>query len=293
MKKLMTSAACLAMTAALGVSAFAAGTSDTSQGSAARNASGYTITVNGKALNTPQRTDTLVPVRAVGEAMHFTVTWNPDQTVTLDSGAMHAALTIGENSYQAVTSINGAAGATGPFQLESAPIVVNGSTYVPAELFRILLGNSSTALTVSENTIAFQRAEEPEDHTQIPNPWQDYNSEAALQSAAAFSLRIPAFDGWNVTALRAIPGEIAEIGYTGGSDTVSYRVSPGSGDNSGVYTRYETTVTRTVSGTEVTMKGDGSQISLALWEKDGVSFSLYTENGLSESSMTALVRSAL
>ena len=41
------------------------------------------------------------------------------------------------------------------------------------------------------------------------------------------------------------------------------------------------------------MKGDGSQISLALWEKGGVSFSLYTENGLSESSMTALVRSAL
>ena len=37
----------------------------------------------------------------------FTVTWNGDGTVTVDSGEMHTTITIGEDSYQAITSIEG------------------------------------------------------------------------------------------------------------------------------------------------------------------------------------------
>ena len=74
---------------------------------------------------------TSVPLRAVAEALGFTVTWNGDGTVTVDSGEMHSVITIGEDRYQAVTSIEGAVGATGPLQLGAPPYVIHGTTYVP------------------------------------------------------------------------------------------------------------------------------------------------------------------
>ena len=88
------------------------------------------------------------------EELGYTVTWNgEDQSVTLDSGTMHANFTIGVNSYIAATSIEGMVGMTAPFSLSSAPVVSDGVTYVPLELFTVLMGNHEDALTVNGNTV--------------------------------------------------------------------------------------------------------------------------------------------
>ena len=80
---------------------------------------GYPLELNGAAAAAD--VPVMVPLRAVAEALGFTVTWNGDGTVTVDSGEMHSVITIGEDRYQAVTSIEGAVGATGPLQLGAPP----------------------------------------------------------------------------------------------------------------------------------------------------------------------------
>ena len=74
------------------------------------------LTVNGEATGITveeQNGGYLVPVRRLAEYLGYTVEWHPeDGTVTLDSGSMHATLTLGVNSYQAVTSLEGMVGMT-------------------------------------------------------------------------------------------------------------------------------------------------------------------------------------
>lgn len=76
------------------------------------------LTVNGEATGITveeQNGGYLVPVRRLAEYLGYTVEWHPeDGTVTLDSGSMHATLTLGVNSYQAVTSLEGMVGMTAP-----------------------------------------------------------------------------------------------------------------------------------------------------------------------------------
>ena len=105
-----------------------------------------------------QKSDTqlavMVLVRDLAEELGFTVTWDgEDQMVTLDSGTMHANFTIGVNSYIAATSIEGMVGMTAPFTLSSAPVVSDGVTYVPLELFTVLMGNHADGLTVTDGTV--------------------------------------------------------------------------------------------------------------------------------------------
>lgn len=56
-------------------------------------------------------------------------------------------------SAAAATSIEGMVGMTAPFSLSSAPVVSDGVTYVPLELFTVLTGNHADALTVDGNTV--------------------------------------------------------------------------------------------------------------------------------------------
>ena len=50
-----------------------------------------------------------------------------------------------------------AIGMTAPEDLGSEPVTVSKTTYVPAELFKVLLGNYDEAVVISDNRIAIQR----------------------------------------------------------------------------------------------------------------------------------------
>ena len=115
------------------------------------------LTVNGEATGITveeQNGGYLVPVRRLAEYLGYTVEWHPeDGTVTLDSGSMHATLTLGVNSYQAVTSLEGMVGMTAPFALAAAPYAVDGVTYAPLELFVVLMGNPEEAVTAADGGV--------------------------------------------------------------------------------------------------------------------------------------------
>ena len=58
---------------------------------------------------------------------------------------------------------------------------------------------------------------------------------------------------------------LAEIEYSGGADTLCYRKSQGTEDNSGDYNVYDREETVEIAGSTVTLKGEGDTFTLATW----------------------------
>lgn len=108
--------------------------------------------------------------------------------------------------------------------------------------------------------------------------------------------------GFEVTELENIPFEVhdktytvlwdtlAQIKYTGDDNELTYRKSAGSEDISGDYNVYNTEKTIDIDDCKVTLRGNDGTYNLAVWQKDGYSYSIMVSNGISESEMTAMIK---
>lgn len=234
--------------------------------------SGYAIEVNGKAVDA--QAAVLVPVRAVGEALGFTVTWEKALGgARLDNGQVHTEVIPGRDLF--VVTSSKAIGMTAPFSLGVAPVILGGTLYVPVGLFRPLLGNRAEAVTVTDGVVSITAA--PESGVQLPNPITTHHTMEALEKAVGFAVPTPPIN-MAPTAIRDIGGKLAELAYA----DFTYRVSRGTGDNSGDYTAYKTFSTLTVNGTAISCRGEGESVHVATWTKGDFSFSLCSESGLKD-----------
>jgi len=84
-------------------------------------------------------------------------------------------------------------------------------------------------------------------------------------------------------------GELAQITWSGAEGTAVFRKTAGSGDPSGDYNIYETVARREVGEIQVTLKGQGDKISLAVWESGGFSYSFSIDPPAAEEKLLALV----
>ena len=243
------------------------------------------ITVNGC---------TMVPVRAIAEALGFKVTWNnADRSVNINNGEMQSDLHIGDNHYVVYTAIDGAVGMSAPFSLGSAPILKDSTTYVPIDLFVPLFGNDPATVKTSGDTITIDPDAKTEDGdaTQIPNPLSGHESLAELAKAVGFTVKAPTVPaGYEADAYIDISGELAEVFYTKGNDTLLYRISAGEGDNSGDYNTYSSKKTVDVNGVSVEMRG-GDKVNVAAWSNGGFAYSVSSEQGITEADVIAVVNS--
>ena len=245
-----------------------------------------TISVNGC---------TMAPVRAIAEALGFKVTWNADRSININNGKMQSDLHIGENRYFVYTAVDGMAGMSAPFELGSAPIIKNNTAYVPIDLFVPLFGNDPATVQVSGDTITIDPEAKTEDgdSAQIPNPLTGHESLAELAKAVGFDIKAPTVPaGYVAAAYIDISGELAEVFYENGSDTLLYRVSKGEGDNSGDYNTYSTKKTVNVNGVSVEMRGN-DKVNVAVWSNGGFAYSVSSEQGIAEVDVIAAVNSAL
>ena len=123
----------------------------------------YKIVINSKTLDLGSQklfaekdakgnTVLMVPLRAISEALGFKVDWK-DRSALVDDGQMHTTITIGKDEYSATTSVEGLAGATGPFSLGAAPQIVDNRTYVPLQIFEILMGNVEGMFKLDGTTV--------------------------------------------------------------------------------------------------------------------------------------------
>ena len=173
-----------------------------------------TISVNGC---------TMAPVRAIAEALGFKVTWNADRSININNGEMQSDLRIGDNSYVVYTAVEGMAGMSAPFSLGSAPIIKNNTAYVPIDLFVPLFGNDQATVKTSGDTITINPDAKTEDgdSSQIPNLLTAHDSLAELAKAVGFDIKAPTVPaGYEADAYIDISGELAEVFYVKGDDTL-------------------------------------------------------------------------
>lgn len=245
-----------------------------------------TISVNGC---------TMAPVRAICEALGFKVTWNADRAININNGEMQSDLRIGDNSYVVYTAVEGMAGMSAPFSLGSAPIIKNNTAYVPIDLFVPLFGNDPATVKTSGDTITINPDAKTEDgdSSQIPNLLIAHDSLAELAKAVGFDIKAPTVPaGYEADAYIDISGELAEVFYVKGDDTLVYRVSRGEGDNSGDYNTYSNKKTVDVNGVLVELRGN-DKVNVAVWSNGGFAHSVLSEQGIAEADVIAAVNSAL
>ena len=245
-----------------------------------------TISVNGC---------TMAPVRAIAEALGFKVTWNADRSININNGEMQSDLRIGDNSYVVYTAVEGMAGMSAPFSLGSAPVIKNNTAYVPIDLFVPLFGNDPATVKTSGDTITINPDAKTEDgdSSQIPNPLTAHDSLAELAKAVGFDIKAPTVPaGYEADAYIDISGELAEVFYVKGDDTLVYRVSRGEGDNSGDYNTYSNKKTVDVNGVLVELRGN-DKVNVAVWSNGGFAHSVLSEQGIAEADVIAAVNSAL
>lgn len=83
--------------------------------------------------------------------------------------------------------------------------------------------------------------------------------------------------------------KLAEIQYFGQTDSLCYRKSHGTGDNSGDYNVYSQVKTLDVSGCAVTLKGGAEGYSLAAWTDGTYAYSISASKPLTEETFRGLL----
>ena len=145
--------------------------------------------------------------------------------------------------------------------------------------------------TVSEEE-DMTTADMVDDGAQIANPMKEYGSAAELSDAVGFTVREIGELPFTVkeTLYFTYDDTLAEIRYTGDDQEVYFRKSQGEDeDNSGVYNTYSQTTTITVGDTEITCKGESDAYELAIWKKDGYSYSISLQTGISLEELQAMI----
>ena len=82
---------------------------------------------------------------------------------------------------------------------------------------------------------------------------------------------------------------LAEIVYRSGEEALWYRVSKGSGDNSGDYNEYDEIRTEKLGGVTVTCKGSGGLVYCAVYEKSGRSYTVGSTEGLTQEQLARMI----
>lgn len=133
-------------------------------------------------------------------------------------------------------------------------------------------------------------------NAEIPNPFVEYETLTEAAAAAGFDISVPdSIEGCTGRSIRVLStGEpkMIEVIYSGAEGKeVSIRKAPGADDISGDYTQYDRVETTTVDGREVTLHGNSDTVSLATWNQDGYSYSVYWRTGVSQDTISELVAS--
>lgn len=158
MKKSMTALACLMLVGLMSVPALAATADLTGTQTddpmvispAPDTACHQTIQIDGK--QTDVSSTVMVPLRAVGEKLGFTVTW-ADGEARLENKDIFTVVTPGEDVYFICTNHKDREGMSAPISYAAAPYLSNGTTYVSLDFFKTLMDYQNGSITLDGNTI--------------------------------------------------------------------------------------------------------------------------------------------
>lgn len=253
----------------------------------ALTAQGFSVEIDGDVADS--RACIMVPLRAIAEKLGFTVTWD-NGVITVTGRERYAQMTIGKDEYFAAPMREGMMGAS-LFSLGCAPYMINGSAYVPVDLFNALLSCKEGAITLEGNAVKISANPDSMNAVQIPNPFTDYAALSEAIKAAGFELLVPEkVNGAPQSGVQTMNDEMIQVFYGDEDNDVCLRKAPGNGDVSGDYNTYSQITTIDVNGISATLKGENNLVYLAIWNNGEYAYSISARTGMSNSDMVALVQ---
>ena len=120
---------------------------------------------------------------------------------------------------------------------------------------------------------------------------EEFPSAAALSEAVGFpvpEIRELPFEETERSYI-SISGNIAEIDYLRGEESLTFRMAPGTEDQSGNYNEYAESREATAGGIPVTLKGEDGKCFLAVWTDGDYAYSLDDSQGLDEEAVLRMI----
>ena len=159
-------------------------------------------------------------------------------------------------------------------------------------------GGQQTSSEADSTPQSSRQSQSAQESTQIANPWIAVKDQADAQEQAGFTIQLPSAlpDGFGDPEFQVIPGDILEADYMGENDAkLCVRKAVGTDDPSGDYNEYDTVETVMVEDVDVTVKGNGDSVSLAVWNNgsDAWSIGIYGSDGLTRQEMETLIAAVL
>ena len=105
-----------------------------------------------KEIKTNINSRVMVPLRALGEKLGFTVTWK-DGEAKLENKDIYTVVRPGDDVYFITTSHKDMVGMSAPISFGAVPYVSNGTTYVSLDFFKTLMDYQNGSITLDGSTI--------------------------------------------------------------------------------------------------------------------------------------------
>ena len=232
----------------------------------------------------------MVPLRTVAEKLGFKVKWDGEcQGISLDNGEVNTIVYIGQDNYYMASST--AIGMSAPTALGVAPVLKNGTTYVPADMFNILYCEDVVSVKDNVITIKTDNDNNEEEIVGMPNPFVEYKTVDEAQKVLPFSAVVPSnVKGYELKNVSVMSNEMLQLIYKNGDKEITYRVEKGSDDISGDYNEYKDIKTVNVGDVEVKVRKSEETMS-TIWTNGDLTFSLYSNGNLTEKNITDIISS--
>lgn len=232
----------------------------------------------------------MVPLRTVAEKLGFKVKWDGEcQGISLDNGEVNTIVYIGQDNYYMASST--AIGMSAPTALGVAPVLKNGTTYVPADMFNILYCEDVVSVKDNVITIKTDNDNNEEEIVGMPNPFVEYKTVDEAQKVLPFSAVVPSnVKGYELKNVSVMSNEMLQLIYKNGDKELKYRMEKGSDDISGDYNEYKDIKTVKVGDVEVKVRKSEETMS-TIWTNGDITFSLYSNGNLTEKDITDIISS--
>lgn len=170
----------------------------------------------------------------------------------------------------------------------------NKYTYSLVKVYKSLDGKNSV---ISNEELKLGEYDEEEETgtamVGIANPWQEYETVSAAAEAAGVKMTAPDKIGnYKIGYIQAMNG-LAEVNYTKGKKTVSYRCGNTTDDNSGDYNEYEKTVNEKIGDITVVLRMNGSKVYSAIWDDGKQGYSYFISDGISKKSALSHIKALI
>lgn len=123
-----------------------------------------------------------------------------------------------------------------------------------------------------------------------PNFGSESLSYSEITEKVGYAFKLPQFmlSEYKMTDMKLMFDEFIQIEYLSSKDTVIFRTEKTDGDISGDYNVYENVQTVKISGTDVTLKGDGEKISVAVWNNENA-YSISSSYGTDKETIIKII----